>query len=210
MNEQSLERANAFLAVVASRARPGEVLDATPAEIGREAGLGEPLAAARAVRALLARRRLEVVDGRYRLIDAHPVEPGEPEAVPRPKRQRKSKPKRAAPGKPAYSDVGRAAVERLLDLGREIGTLRASARAAKEEARTARLAREDAERRANELSVKVRDLEAKLDMAEQNLRTLLAAAKGTGREGGSPGSTEMEAILGILKGDAEGDAPVEP
>jgi hypothetical protein len=37
-------------------------------------------------------------------------------------------------------------------------------------------------------------------MAETNLRTLLAAAKGTGRDA-TLGDTEMEAILGVLKGE---------
>ena len=36
-------------------------------------------------------------------------------------------------------------------------------------------------------------------MAESNLRTLLAAAKGAGRDA-PVGDTEMEAILGVLKG----------
>jgi hypothetical protein len=38
-------------------------------------------------------------------------------------------------------------------------------------------------------------------MAEANLRTLLAAARGSGRD--AVGDTEMEAILGVLKGDQE-------
>ena len=59
----------------------------------------------------------------------------------------------------------------------------------------------EAERRARELSHRVHDLEAKLEMAEQNLRTLLVAAKG-GKASEEPvGSGEMEAILGVLKGD---------
>jgi hypothetical protein len=45
-------------------------------------------------------------------------------------------------------------------------------------------------------------------MAESNLRTLLAAAKGVGRDA-PVGDTEMEAILGVLKGGAEND-PLEP
>ena len=63
VNQESLERANAFLAAVASRVGPGEALEVSPADIARDMGLPEPLAAARAVRALLARRRLEMVDG---------------------------------------------------------------------------------------------------------------------------------------------------
>src|SRR5919198_4792828 len=75
VNQESLERANAFLAAVVERTRPGEMLEVTPADIGRQMGLPDPLSAARAVRALLARRRLEVVDGRYRLGGARPLEP---------------------------------------------------------------------------------------------------------------------------------------
>ena len=45
-------------------------------------------------------------------------------------------------------------------------------------------------------------VEARAEMAESNLRTLLAAARASGRE--IPvGDTEMEAILGVLKGDQE-------
>jgi uncharacterized membrane protein YccC len=205
VKSESLDRANAFLAVVAERVQPGEVLEATPAEIGRLMGLSEPLAAARAVRALLARRRLEAVDGKYRLLDARPIEPGEREQVPRPRRPRAPKAQRAeaAPsGRPTYSAVGREAIERLIELGREVGTLRANLRTAREEARESREARDEAERRAQTLAARVRDLEARAEMAETNLRTLLAAAKGAGRE--MPvGDTEMEAILGVLKGGPE-------
>jgi hypothetical protein len=46
-------------------------------------------------------------------------------------------------------------------------------------------------------------------MAESNLRALLATARGAGREprDASMNDSEMEAILGVLKGDdANGDA----
>jgi hypothetical protein len=202
MNQESLERANAFLAVVAQRTQAGEMLSATPAEIGREMGLPEPLAAARAVRALLARRRLEVVDGRYRLVDARPIEAGEREQVARPRRQRTKAPARSerpeAGGRPTYSEVGREAIERLIDLGREVGGLRANLKIAREESRAAREARDEAERRAASLSGRVHDLEARAEMAEANLRTLLAAARGAGKD--VVGDSEMEAILGVLKG----------
>jgi hypothetical protein len=167
--------------------------------------LSEPLAAARAVRALLARRRLEAVDGNYRLLNPKPLEPGEPESIPRKPRRRKDSGGGAATrgshaGPATYSDVGHVAIDRLIELGREVGTLRSSARQAKEEAREARSAKDDAERIAGELSGRVHDLEAKLEMAEQNLRVLLAAARG-GKTSDEPvGSTEMEAILGVLKG----------
>ena len=96
MNQESLDRANAFLSAVASRVQPGDLLDSSPTELGREIGVEEPLAAARAVRALTARRRLEAVDGRYRLLDARPIEPGEREQVPRPKRRKPAASRRKA------------------------------------------------------------------------------------------------------------------
>jgi hypothetical protein len=164
------------------------------------------LAAARAVRALLARRRLEVSDEGYKLLDARPVEPGEKESLPRKPRKRKAGTPSGTGGRnsgPAtYSDVGHVAIERLIELGREVGTLRTTAREAKMEAREARTAKDDAERRASDMTLRVHDLEAKLEMAEQNLRTLLAAARGGRSSGDEPvGSTEMEAILGVLKGE---------
>jgi len=75
MNDESLQRANAFLEAVSSRVEVGEVLRETPAEIGRELGHPDPLATARAVRALIARRRLEPANGSYRLLDARPWSP---------------------------------------------------------------------------------------------------------------------------------------
>ena len=218
MNQESLERANAFLAAVAERTPQGEMLSVTPAEIGREMGLPEPLAAARAVRALLARRRLEVVDGKYRLVDARPIEPGEREQVARPRRARsKAAGPRAARadagGRPTYSEVGQVAIDRLIELGREVASLRANLKTEREEARDAREARDDAERRAASLSTRVHDLEGRAEMAESNLRTLLAAARGAGKE--QPvGDSEMEAILGVLKGggapDSDSSADTQP
>jgi len=211
VNTESLERANAFLAAVAARVRPGEFLQESPADIGREIGFEQPLVAARAVRALLARRRLEAVDGRYRLVDPRPVEPGERETVKRPPRPRRAK-ERAEPApepgeeRVTYSAVGREMVERLIELGREVATLRANLRAAREEAREAREARDEAERRAQTLANRVRELEARADMAETNLRNVLAAARGAGRD--VVGDSEMEAILGVLKG--EPSPPKEP
>lgn len=204
MNPESLERANAFLAAVASRTSVGGVMEETPAEIGREIGLPDALSAARAVRALIARRRLEPAQGSYRLLEVRPVDPGEREVVERPRRRRPARREQQAPrpsdGKPTYSEVGREMVEKLIELGRENAALRASARQAREEAREAREARIEAEHRAETLAAKVHDLEARAEMAEANLRALLAAAKGAGRAEREPVSdTEMEAILGVLK-----------
>ena len=209
MNQESLDRANAFLAAVAARAQPGELVDLSPSELGRGIGVEEPLAAARAVRALLARRRLEAVDGKYKLLDARPIEPGEREQVarPRPRRRAGRAGTRATPepGRSSYSDIGREVVERTIELGREVGTLRGALRTAREEARESREARDEAERRAAQLSARVKELEARAEMAESNLRTLLAAAKGVGRDA-VVGDTEMEAILGVLKGGPEEEA----
>jgi chromosome segregation ATPase len=211
MNQESLERANAFLAAVAARADAGELVDLSPAELGREIGVAEPLAAARAIRALLARRRLEAVDGRYRLLDPRPIDPGEREQVPRPRRPRQRAARKSgeavetpARKRTAYSDIGREAVERLVELGREVGTLRGALRTAREEAREAQAGRDDAERRASGLAARVKELEARAEMAESNLRTLLAAARGAGRDA-PVGDTEMEAILGVLRGGQDGE-----
>jgi hypothetical protein len=220
MNEQSLDRVNAFLAAAAARVRPGEVLDATPAEIGRELEFPDALSTARAVRALIARRRLEPADGSYRLLDARPVDPGEKEAIGRRPRKRRDagrggthgtrtagdSGRRAGVGGPAYSDLGRATVDRLIDLGREVATLRANLRSAREEARESREARLDAERRAESLVARVHDLEQRAEMAESNLRTLLASARGGTQKDARVPDSEMEAILGVLKG---GDDDVE-
>jgi hypothetical protein len=214
VNEESLQRVNAFLAAISARVQVGDVLTVTPADIGREVGLPEPLAAARAVRALLARRRLEATDGGYRLIDARPVDPGERESIPRhPRKRRKARAasssgsaSRGTSGRPTYSEVGREVVERLIELGREAGTIRAHLRTAREESRDAREAKDDAERRAAALTERVRELEARLEMAESNLRTMLIAAKGSSRDA-PMGDAEMEAILGVLK---EHDARQEP
>jgi hypothetical protein len=209
MNEQSLERVNAFLAAAAARTEVGAVLDVTPAEIGRELGFPDALSTARAVRALIARKRLEAAMGSYRLLDPRPVEPDEKEAVGRrPRASGRGRPAagsgRRSADSAAYSDFGRAAVERLVELGREAAELRAALRTAREEARGSRQARDEAEARARTLTDKVRDLEARAEMAESNLRTLLATVRSKDMARDAPVSdSEMEAILGVLKGGEE-------
>ena len=207
MNEQSLDRVNAFLAASSARVQPGEVLDVTPAEIGRDLGFPDALSTARVVRALIARKRLEPSMGSYRLLSGEPVGAQEKEAIGRKPRKRKSTTRsprsaRATSGAATYSDMGRAAVDRLVDLGREVATLRAGLRSAREEARDAREARLEAERRAESLSSRVRDLEQRAEMAESNLRTLLASARGSQRDA-AVADSEMEAILGVLKGEGD-------
>ena len=215
MNDESLARANAFLAAVAAKTQVGQVLALTPAEIGREIDLPDALSAARAVRALIARRRLEPAQGSYRLLDARPLDPGEREAIERPQRRRTgrrapAKP-RAVDGRPTYSAVGKEVVERMIELSREVATLRSSLKGAREEARESRDARIEAEHRAETLGNRVRELEARAEMAESNLRALLASAKGAGRDAHQPiADSEMEAILGVLKGGEDEPLSARP
>ncbi|TMK96611.1 MAG: hypothetical protein E6G40_10875 [Actinobacteria bacterium] len=164
-----------------------------------------PLAVARAVRALAARRRLEVEDGQYRLLDARPLEPGEPESVPRAPRRRKARRRGGARSEPAgdrratYTDLGRAVLERVIELGRETAEAVASTEHLRREVKENKAARIEAEQRASRL------FETKLDMAEVNLRTVLAAARGRGATAG-PADSEMEAVLRILKTPTGGSA----
>jgi hypothetical protein len=217
MNPQSLDRANAFLTAVAARTEVGGILPGSPADIGHELAFPDALSTARAVRALIARRRLEPAEGSYRLLDARPVDAGEREVLGR--RPRKPREPATSPASrttasssstsPMYSDVGRAAVDRLVELGREVAALRASLRSAREEARASREARVGAEQRAEVLGAKVRELEARADMAEANLRTLLASVRGRDAQRDAPvGDFEMEAILGVLKGGEDTDEQV--
>lgn len=213
MNEQSLERVNAFLAAVAARTERGQLLEATPAEIGRELGFPDPLSIARAVRALVARQRLEPSGGSYRLLDDTPVAAGERETVERRSRRSRERVEDGGPAKRgglAYSDVGRATVDRLVELGQEVSQLRAQLKTAREEGRENRELRVEAEGRARTLAERARELEHRVEMAESNLRTLLASARATGMHPDQRlADSEMEAILGVLKGN-NGDEPAEP
>jgi hypothetical protein len=222
MNDESLQRANAFLAAIAEKVQVGEVLQETPAEIGRMLGLPDPLSTARAVRALIARRRLEAANGSYRLLDAKPLDAGERESIGRRPRRKPGRPASSTGGGgrsgAAYSDLGRAVADKLVDLGREAAELRAEVRQLREEAREARAARDDAERRARSLGERSRELENRAEMAESNLRALLATARTSpaGPKQDAPvGEAEMAAILGVLRGgdeveDGNGEPVAEP
>ena len=70
------------------------------------------------------------------------------------------------------------------------------------EAKENKAARIEAEQRASRLFDRVKELEAKLEMAEGNLRTVLAAARGRGATV-APATSEMEALLRILKAPSE-------
>jgi hypothetical protein len=211
MNDESLQRANAFLAAIAENVEVGEVMRETPAEIGRTLGLPDPLSTARAVRALIARRRLEAANGSYRLLDARPLEPGERESVGRRPRRKPGRPPATGAGGrggAAYSDLGRAVADKLVDLGREAAELRAEVRQLREEARDARAARDEAERRARSLAERSRELESRAEMAESNLRSLLATARtspAAPKQDAPVGDAEMAAILGVLRGDEDED-----
>ena len=214
VNEQSLERVNAFLAAVAGRTDKGELLEATPAELGRDLGFPDPLSIARAVRALVARRRLEPAGGSYRLLDETPVAEGERETIERRGRRSRKRPEDPGAGRRgglAYSDLGRATVDRLVELGQEVSQLRAQLKTSREEARQNREMRAEAERRARTLAERARELEHRVEMAESNLRTLLASARATGMHPDQrlPDS-EMEAILGVLKGNGEQPSEEDP
>jgi hypothetical protein len=56
------------------------------------------------------------------------------------------------------------------------------------------------------MASKLRELEARAEMAEANLRTLLASVRGREAQRDAPvGDSEMEAILGVLKGGDEAE-----
>lgn len=219
MNDESLRRANALLRAMAQQVAVGDIWSGSPADLGRSSGIDDALAVARAMRALRSRGRLEQVGEGYRLLDAKPVEEGERGTVPPVERPRPAgaRPQRAkteeGPTDPttglSYAAVGREMVDRLIDLGKEVATLRAELRGAKEEVRDARAARLEAEHRSEAFAARVRELEGRADMAETNLRTLLASARGGGRDGGPVAATEMEAILGVLKGGSGAGSPSE-
>ena len=103
-------------------------------------------------------------------------------------------------------------VDRLIELGRETGEALGLADNLRREVKENRATRIDAEQRASRYFERVKELEHKLEMAEANLRTVLAAARGRGATA-APTDTEMEAVLRVLKGssgdgagDADGDA----
>jgi len=205
MNDLSLQRANSFLAAVARHVAVGEILQETPAEIGRDLDLPDPLSTARAVRALIARRRLEPASGSYRLLDARPLDPGERESIGRRPRRKvvpaEGPPAAAGREGTSYSDLGRAVADKLVELGRENAELRAEARTLREDAREAKAGRDDAERRARALGERSHELEGRAEMAEANLRTLLASARTGAKQDAPVGDAEMAAILGVLRAD---------
>jgi hypothetical protein len=205
VNEQSLRESNALLAAAAARTGVGELIPSTPAELAAEAGIDDRLAVARAVRALLARGRLEQEGDRYRLVDPRPLEPGERATVRRPSRRRAAARAETAEeqGLPTYEQVGRAIIERLIELSAEASELRSSVERARGEAEAARrealeAAREAARdrERAGDLEEEAAAVRRRLEMTEANLRSIVEAARS--RPASPIESSDAQAILDVL------------
>lgn len=205
MNDQSLRESNALLAAAAERTGVGEMIVASPAELAKEGGIESRLSAARAVRALMARGRISQEAAGYRLLDARPLEAGEPATVRRPVRRRRVKAaaRGGQEGPPTYDGLGRTLIDRLIEVSAEASELRAALERARGEADAAR--REAVEvnrqavgdrRRVEQLEDEVIGLRKRLEMAEVNLRTVLEAAKG--RPSAQLDDTDAKAILDIL------------
>jgi chromosome segregation ATPase len=135
------------------------------------------------------------------------VAAGERETIERASRRSRKLKEEPGPGRRtdlAYSDLGRATVDRLVELGQEVSHLRAQLKTSREEVRENRELRTEAEQRARTLAERARELENRVEMAESNLRTLLASARATGMHPDQKlPDSEMEAILGVLKGNGD-------
>ena len=200
-----MQESNALLAAAAERAEVGQVIPGSPAELARGSGIDSRLSVARAIRALMARGRIAQEDGGYRLLDARPLAPGEPASVHRPIRRRRAAPTEPPPeeGPPTYDQLGRALIERLIEVSAEASELRSGLERARGEAEAAR--REAVEvnrqavsdrRRAEQLEDELATLRKQVEMTETNLRTVLEAAKG--RPSARLEDTDAQAILDIL------------
>ena len=185
VKEETLAKVNALLAELAKEAGPDGEVKRSPASIAQSVGLSSGLETARAMRALLARKRVEGGENGYRVVSTDPIVAGEPLAIV-PQRRKRARGGRGpdgtsksdqVPSAPTYADIGRAVVERLVSLTREAGELRAG-RGSEDRSRA-----ENAERRASAAEQRAKELQVKLEMAESNLREVLRAAslaKGSG------------------------------
>src|SRR5439155_24324391 len=101
-------------------------------------------------------------------------------------RRRKARRRGGARSEPAgdrrttYTDLGRAVLERVIELGRETAEAVACTEHLRREVKENKAARIEAEQRASRLFDRVKELETQLDMPEVNLRTDLAAARRPG------------------------------
>ncbi len=212
MNEQSLRESNALLEAARNRTEVGQIIRASPAELASDSGIDNRLSAARAVRALIARGRFSQEQDGYRLMDARPLEPGEPASVRRPIRRRRRQPPEAPSpdGPPTYEQFGKAVIERLIGLSAEAAELRAALDRARGEADAARreaveVTRRAAEdrRRASDIEEEAGALRRRLEMTEANLRTVVEAAKN--RPASPLEDSDARAILDILSTRDGGD-----
>jgi vacuolar-type H+-ATPase subunit I/STV1 len=205
MNEQSLFESNAILQAATERTSVGELIPSTPAELAANTGITNRLSVARAVRALMSRGRIAQEGSRYRLLDARPLEPGEPASVRRPtrRRARQQEPGDVIEDRPTYEGLGRAVIERLIELSAEAAELRSAVDRARVEADAARREAVEVTRRAGEdrrraegLEDDVASLRRRLEMTEQNLRTVVEAAKA--RPASPLEDADAQAILDVL------------
>jgi hypothetical protein len=203
MNEQSLKESNAMLEAAVARAEVGELIPVSPAQLATDASIGNRLSVARAVRALIARGRIGREGDGYRLIDARPLELGEPATVRRPPRRRATARGAKKEGPLTYDQMGRLVIERLIELSAEAAELRTSLERARSEAEAARreameVARSSASdrRRAQVLEDEVMVLKRRLEMTESNLRSVVQAAKD--RPASPLDDGDAKAILDIL------------
>jgi hypothetical protein len=202
MNEQSLKESNAMLEAAVARAEVGELIPVSPAQLATDASIGNRLSVARAVRALIARGRIGREGDGYRLIDARPLELGEPATVRRPPRRRAAAHAKKE-GPLTYDQMGRLVIERLIELSAEAAELRTTLERARSEAEAARreameVARSSASdrRRAQVLEDEVVVLKRRLEMTESNLRSVVQAAKD--RPASPLDDGDAKAILDIL------------
>ncbi|MFA5787838.1 MAG: hypothetical protein WDA71_12810 [Actinomycetota bacterium] len=218
MNETTLRGANLLLEAIAGQLEVGgEAVEVSPTRIGASVGLASSLEVARAMRALIARGRVEGDDeGRYRLLDARPVSQDEPHTARRRRPARRQSrallevPSSAALAAglplgsqvPSYADVGRAVVERLLGLLGELSAMEVRAHKAEQlqdeyrerAAEADRLSKQE-KARADKLALRVGELENNLEMSDNNLRQVLSAA---GLKTTALGDPEAQAMLQFL------------
>lgn len=207
MNEQSMKESNAILEAAVARAEVGELIPGSPAELADDASITNRLSAARAVRALMARGRIERDGDAYRLLDSRPLDPGEPASVRRPIRRRRDAERTGKSGPPTYDQVGRLVIERLIELSAETAELRTSLERARSEAEAARREAMDVtrsaatdRRRAQLMEDEIAVLKRRLEMTESNLRTVVQAAKD--RPASPLDDGDAKAILDILSARA--------
>ncbi len=205
MNEQSLVESNAILRAASERTSVGDLIPSTPAELAADSGITNRLSVARAVRALMSRGRVAQEGTRYRLLDARPLERDEPASVRRPTRRRAREDGggEVIEGRPTYEGLGRAVIERLIELSAEAAELRSALDRARVEADAARREAVEVTRRAGEdrrraegLEDEVASLRRRLEMTESNLRTVVEAAKA--RPASPLEDADAQAILDVL------------